>query len=300
MYCVSDAEQVTITNLIDVCSVFALGILESILDCDIEGVIQTPLFMSDHEHNARLCVRVIKSVVPGISLDHIQSKAVSNGDVETCLNMLEIVCETAEAVLRYQTREQKEMEDIGQLLADDGSPNEEVDPNEARALSEIEALEESGEHDLDTSEYTNDENRNYGNDDARHRYQHHRHPNDDNYPSHPQQQQHGSDEYRQGAVGEDDDDEDAGAKRQDQKEQESETVIPHLLLSEVKNGGEKALRMMKATKKKNKKKKKKSMQKKPRRVLGSRVKTVALRGRFHAGGRHPSLLGVSRRPKYVQ
>jgi len=145
-----DAKKVTMGNVLDQCPVFAHKILMQLLDCEIEGFIHTPLFMSDHDHNARLCLRVLETIIPGISLDHIDPRKVGSGDRESCLNLLEIVCETYRAVVKHQEEMDDsdldetlgEEEDMKKLLAEEDGESEQPDPEDARALSEIEDLEE--------------------------------------------------------------------------------------------------------------------------------------------------------------
>jgi|SaaInlStandDraft_1057018.scaffolds.fasta_scaffold335036_2 hypothetical protein len=78
--------EVSLNTLIDLCSVYALEIIEAgLLDGrEIEAVIRTPLFMSDHEHNARLSVTLLTQIVPGLDLNHIDPIKVITTD--GCVN----------------------------------------------------------------------------------------------------------------------------------------------------------------------------------------------------------------------
>ncbi|GAB5367376.1 hypothetical protein AAMO2058_001225000 [Amorphochlora amoebiformis] len=141
---ISDWREATASNVIDVCGVLCLRILEALYD--FHGFIHTPLFMSDQEHNARLCLQVLENIIPGLTLEHIDPEKIASGDEDACLNILEITCAVSEAVIRTRKQEDDgKNQEIQRLLCQQGTlsgENREVDGYEARALSEIEDLEE--------------------------------------------------------------------------------------------------------------------------------------------------------------
>eukprot|EP00954_Amorphochlora_amoebiformis_P028312 1391474-Amorphochlora_amoeboformis.AAC.2 len=174
---ISDWREATASNVIDVCGVLCLRILEALYD--FHGFIHTPLFMSDQEHNARLCLQVLENIIPGLTLEHIDPEKV----FQYCSEARYTNTSTTDSVrrrgrmLKYfgdnlrsfrsrnkgipiitvcdvpanccsQTRKQEDdgkNQEIQRLLCQQGTlsgENREVDGYEARALSEIEDLEE--------------------------------------------------------------------------------------------------------------------------------------------------------------
>lgn len=147
----SSGEDINMSALIDLCSKYALEMLEEIMEVEFDTVSRTPLFVSDHEHNARMAMAQIEKLVPGISLDHIDTAKVGQGDEGHCMNLLEIVCELYKTVCNQRDPPpasmppgdakripalgtSEELQELHLLLSDagDGAPEDGVRPNAPR------------------------------------------------------------------------------------------------------------------------------------------------------------------------